>query len=274
MSRSFALLQRKLNESSYKEFFHPYFPIIPVEVFDRTRLPWLSGHEPHLFSAILTVASRENEQTHRICHDHMQRLTSTILTGSGADVEAVEAMLVLSQWVTCRPQVETSVGRGEEDRIAWMYIGTALRLGYFLGLDRASFKGEGNEDMAMMDRRRLAWLSCYVCDRQISVRLGKGFWARGPSPLSGLTADDFPTLQPRSPNEDNNAVIFQATLELTQLFSNAYDILYSAKEHGWKEMLDGQYTKYLEDLRMCIRNWNNTWGILICESIFYTLKAN
>jgi hypothetical protein len=254
-----------LTQKSYEEFFHPYFPIIPRETFDRTRLPWLSRYEPHLFSAILTIASKDNEQVHQVCYDHMQQLISMILAGSGANVEAVEAMLLLSQWVSHRPQAEIAVGRGEEDRVAWMYTGTALRLGYFLGIDRTSFKNDYHEDRATFNRKRVVWAACYICDRQVSVRLGKGFWSRGPGPLSGLKSEDFPTLQPRSPNEDNWALIFQANLELTQIFSNVHDILYSSKGHGWKEMLEGRYTKYLDDFRTSIRSWNDVWGTLICE---------
>lgn len=124
--------------SSYEESFHPFFPIIPQETFDLLRIPWLSRAEPHLFSAILTVASKDNERVYQICYDHMQQLLSTILAGSDANVEAVEAFLILSQWVSKKSQA--SVGRGEEDKLAWMYIGNALRLGYLLEIDRTSFK--------------------------------------------------------------------------------------------------------------------------------------
>jgi hypothetical protein len=262
-----------LTQNSYEQFFNPYFPIIPRETFDRTRLPWLSRHEPHLFSAILTIASKDDERVHQVCYDHMQQLVSMILAGADANVEAVEAMLLLSQWVSHRPQAEIAVGRGEEDRVAWMYIGTALRLGYFLGIDRTSFKNYGHEDASKFNRMRLAWSACYICDRLISVRLGKGFWARGPGPLSGLKSDDFPTLQPRSPNEDNWALIFQANLEITQIFSNVHDILYSSKGHGWKEMLEGRYAKYLDDFRTSIRSWNDVWGTLICELCVSSVKS-
>ncbi|KIM96735.1 hypothetical protein OIDMADRAFT_71071, partial [Oidiodendron maius Zn] len=255
----------------YGELFHPYFPITPRETLDQARLPWVSRYEPHLFAAILTIASKDNEQVHRVCYDHMQQLISMVMAGSSATVEAVEALLLLSQWVSHRPQTGLRVGRGEEDRVAWMYIGTALRLGYFLGIDQASFKSDSQEDMAMLNRKRLAWLACYICDRQVSVRLGKGFWARGPGPLSGLKSDDFPSLQPQSLNEDNWALIFQANIELTQIFSNAHDILYSLKEDGVKEMLEGRYAKYLDDFRTAIRSWNNVWGMLICSA---PLKAS
>lgn len=253
--------------SSYEQFFHPYFPIIPRETFDRTRLPWLSHHEPYLFSAILTIATKDDERVHQACYDHMQVLIGMITSGADANIDAVEALLLLSQWVSHRSHTSTTVGRGEEDRVAWMYIGNALRLAYFLGIDKVAFQsGAGaNEDPAMYNRKRLVWVACYICDRQVSVRVGKGFWSRGPGPLSGLRANDFPTLQPHSQGDDNWAMIFQANLELTQIFSNVHDILYSSKDAGWDEMLQGRYTKYLDDFRYSIRSWNDTWGNLNCS---------
>ena len=145
-----------------------------------------------------------------------------------------------------------------------MYIGTALRLGYFLGIDRTAFKSDSNEDPAKFNRKRLTWAVCYISDRSVSVRLGKGFWARGPGPLSGLRASDFPSLQPASANEENFALLFQANLELTQIFSNVHDILYSSKGHGWREMLEGRYAKHLDDFRTSIRHWNDNWEMLNC----------
>ncbi|KAM3072642.1 hypothetical protein ACMFMF_006981 [Clarireedia jacksonii] len=250
---------------TYERYFHPYFPIIPRQTFDHARIPWLSRAEPHLFSAILTIASRDHESVHQVCYDHMQNLVSMILAGADANVEAVEALLLLSQWVSHRPQADVAIGRGEEDRVAWMYIGTALRLAYFLGLDRTSFKSDSHEDPAKFNRKKLTWTACYICDRQVSVRVGKGFWARGPGPLSGLRSDDFPTLQPSPSDPDNYARMFQANLELTQIFSNVHDILYSSKGHGWKEMLEGRYAKYLDDFRSSIRTWNDNWGDLPCS---------
>jgi len=195
----------------------------------------------------------------------MQNMINEIMAGSDAELEAVEALLLLSQWVSNRPQHSVSVGRGEEDRVAWMYVGLALRLGYFLGTDRAAFKPDSREDPQTYRRKRLVWTACYMLDRQVSVRVGKGFWSRGPGPLSGLKGTDFPSLLEQSPEGDNWGSIFQANLELTQIFSNVYDILYAAKGHGWKEMLEGRYAKYLDDFRLSIRNWNDVWGNLQCK---------
>lgn len=252
-----------LTLQSYEQFFHPYFPIIPRDTFIRARLPWLSQREPHLFSAILTVASKDDERVHKICYDHMKDLVCMLTVGAEAGIEAVEAMLLLSQWVSHRSQASVAIGRGEEDRVAWMHIGTAVRLAYYLGIDRTSFRRDNQEDPKKYNRARIVWLACYLCDRQVSVRLGKAFWSRGPGPLSGMKAIDFPTLQPLNKGDEDRASIFQAHLELTQIFSNCHDILYSSKEHGWKSMLEGRYAKYLDDFRAAIRNWDSDWGHLI-----------
>ena len=201
----------------------------------------------------------------------MQDLNSMLLAGSDAGIEAVEAMLLLSQWVSHRPHASGEAGRGEEDRVAWMYTGTAVRLGYFLGIDSASFKRDSREDPNAFKRKRLVWMACYMCDRQVSVRLGKGFWSRGPGPLSGTTSSDFPSLKPISPGQDDWAMIFQANLELIQIFGNVHDILYSSKGPGFKEMLEGRYAKYLDDFRGTVRNWSDRWGTLTCSA---PLKAS
>lgn len=87
--------------------------------------------------------------------------------------------------------------------------------------------------------------ACYVSDRQISVRIGKAFWSRGPGPM---TSNDFPSLQSQNNGIDDYALTFQAHLELTQLFSNAHDILYGTKSHRDQLYSGGQYVKYLVSL--------------------------
>jgi hypothetical protein len=103
------------------------------------------------------------------------------------------------------------------------------------------------------------------------VRLGKGFWARGPGPLSGIKSSDFPTLQPLIPSEDDWALVFQANIELHQIFSNVHDVLYSSIDHNWKEMIEGRYAKYLDDFRASTRSWDDTWGTLACEYLLVIL---
>lgn len=66
---------------TFEQDYHPFFPIPPRSTFEPQGLPRLSRVEPHLFSAILTIASQENERVHQVCHDHMQQLVSTIVSG-------------------------------------------------------------------------------------------------------------------------------------------------------------------------------------------------
>ncbi|RKF73211.1 putative zn2 cys6 dna-binding protein [Golovinomyces cichoracearum] len=247
--------------TNYKELYHPYFPIVPQESFDPTRLPWMSKNEPYLFSAILTVASRDNGVLHQICYDHMQKLILMLLGGTNANINAVEGLLLLSQWVPCPLNSGSSMGRGEEDRITWMYIGMALRLAYYIGLDRTLDRSDIIEEQIYLYRKELVWAACYICDRQVSVRVGKRFWTRGPDPKS----NNVPTLRQISASDDNTALAFQANLEMTHIFSNVHNLLYSSKGDSLKEILTGRYTEYLDDFRACIRGWNETWGALPCS---------
>lgn len=84
-----------------------------------------------------------------------------------------------------------------------------------------------------------------MCDRQVSIRLGKGFWSRGPIPSVNWRAADFPSLQSQALGPDNLALLFQAQLELIQLFSNAHDILYSSAAHRKQLYLGGEYIRYI-----------------------------
>ena len=110
----------------------------------------------------------------------MQQLIADLVYSGTGSVEAVEAMLILAEWVPRRPHDEPQIGRGEEDHAAWMYVGIAIRLGYLLGIDRTGFRVETEGQSAELNRKRLAWAACYMSDRQISVRIGKAFWSRGP----------------------------------------------------------------------------------------------
>lgn len=84
-----------------------------------------------------------------------------------------------------------------------------------------------------------------MSDRQVSIRLGKGFWSRGPGPALHLRAADFPTLYSQPLGPDNMALLFQSQLELTQLISNAHDILYSSSSHRKQLYIGGEYVRYI-----------------------------
>jgi hypothetical protein len=257
--------------SRYAENFHPYLPLVPRKYFARTALNAFANTEKHLLTAVLTIASKdlvEQPEIHEYCSKYMHELISGIAAGAECDVEAVEALLLLAEWEPqgLRPRIER-VGRGEEDRAAWMHVGLALRSGYFIGMDRTSFRGDPFGDQEGEARRRLAWASCYVSDRLISVRIGRAFWSRGPGPMTGLVSQDFPSLQPAQEGEEDYAKIFQAMLDLTQLYGNVHEVLYSGMRTSNQMMLMGDYVKYVDDFRLAILRWKSLWGSLDCEFV-------
>ncbi|KAJ5819359.1 hypothetical protein N7474_004950 [Penicillium riverlandense] len=253
----------------YEANFHPYLPLVPRKYFQRPALDDFATNEKHLLTAVLTIASKDlvdRPEIHEYCSKYMHELISGIAAGAECDVEAVEALLLLAEWEPqgLRPRIER-VGRGEEDRAAWMHVGLALRSGYFIGLDRTSFRGDPSGDQETEARRRLAWASCYVSDRLISVRIGRAFWSRGPGPMTGLSSQDFPSLQPVTDGDEDYAKIFQAMLDLTQLYGNVHEVLYSGMRASNQMMLMGDYVKYVDDFRLAILRWKSLWGSLDCS---------
>ncbi|RMD39780.1 hypothetical protein DV735_g5343, partial [Chaetothyriales sp. CBS 134920] len=254
----------------YLEHYHPYLPLVPRKWYDPARLDAFAVSDKHLLTAVLTIASKDlvdQPNLHASCSRYMHDLISGIAAGHDCDVEAVEALLLLAEWEPqgLRNNIE-SVGRGEEDRSAWMHVGIALRTGYFLGLDRTAFRQESAVEATVDSRKRFAWANCYVSDRLISVRIGKAFWSRGPGPMTGLSAHDFPSLRPQNPSDEDYGKIFQATLDLTQLYTNVHDVLYSGMRTSGQMMLMGDYIKYVDDFRAGIARWNRSWGGLVCSS--------
>lgn len=83
--------------------------------------------------------------------------------------------------------------------------------------------------------------------------------------MTALRAQDFPSLQPRLGRHDDHAAIFQANLELTQLFSNAHDVLYATKSRSNQLNFGGEYVKYIDDFRVALRSWHSTWGVFTCS---------
>ena len=83
--------------------------------------------------------------------------------------------------------------------------------------------------------------------------------------MTGLSSHDFPSLQPLSPSDEDYGKIFQAILDLTQLYSNVHDVLYSGMRTSGQMMLMGDYVKYVDDFRTAIARWNTSWGGLVCS---------
>lgn len=109
--------------------------------------------------------------------------------------------------------------------------------------------------------RLLIYLDIFLADRQISVRLGQSFWSRGPSLAAKFTAKDFPTLQPRPENENEDyASLLEASIEVVQLLHNAHAILYSSKERTLSMVYEGSYARYLDDFHTAAKTWHSKWS--------------
>jgi hypothetical protein len=252
----------------YATNFHPYFPLVPREYFDPSELDNFAETQEHLFTAVLTVSSKDlpnMSEVHRACSELMVELISDITRGASCNAEAVVALLIVAEWEPQGLQSPTEeIGSGEEDRAAWMHVGIALRAGYYLGLDRTSFRDPVSEKEDST-RKRLIWTCCYISDRLISVRIGRAFWSRGPGPTINLKPDDFPSLKPLTPEDNDYAKILQATLELTQLYGNVHDVLYSGMRTNHHMMLTGDYVKYIDDFRRALELWDNQWKSFNCK---------
>jgi hypothetical protein len=198
----------------YRDYYHPYYPLAPAETFDTTRLALTASKEPHLLTAILVISSKdlvEDSHIYEACSEHMKSLVAALAAGGQADVEAVEALLILAEWAPYTQRGSSKVGKGEEDKESWMHVGIALRIAYFLALDKYSFRFVDHGKDPHHSRKRLLWTAAYVSDRHISIRIGKAFWSRGPGPLTTLRREDYPSLIPKSPNDEDYASIFQGS---------------------------------------------------------------
>ncbi|PHH60123.1 hypothetical protein CDD81_2081 [Ophiocordyceps australis] len=247
----------------YHDKYHPFFPIALGAMFDGSPVSEWADKEPHLLTAILTVASKDDPswaRVHDACSQYMESLVSKLVYAGSSNIGPVEALLILAEWAPQRPQENSTIGCGQEDHGAWMLVGIAIRLGYLQRLEQTALVPENGPQSVDASRRRIAWAACYMSDRQVSIRLGKGFWSRGPIPSINWRAADFPTLQAQALGSDNLALLFQAQLELIQLFSNAHDILYSSSSHRKQLYTGGEYVRYIDDFASVLRKWKLSWA--------------
>ncbi|KHN97312.1 C6 transcription factor [Metarhizium album ARSEF 1941] len=247
----------------YHDRFHPFFPVAYASIFEEGPISEWAEKEPHLLTAILTVASKDDPTWFRVydaCSRHIESFMSTLIYAGSNSVGSVEALLILAEWAPQRPQENSAIGCGQEDHGAWMLVGLAVRLGYLQRLEQTALLPDDQKPSAEVCRKRVVWAACYMSDRQVSIRLGKGFWSRGPGPALHLRAADFPTLQVQTLGPDNMGLLFQAHLELTQLISNAHDILYSSTSHRKQLYVGGEYVRYIDDFAQLVRKWKLTWA--------------
>ncbi|KAH7232875.1 hypothetical protein BKA59DRAFT_504057 [Fusarium tricinctum] len=247
----------------YHNNFHIFFPIAYSAIFDCGSISESIENEPYLMTAILTVATKDDPSwsiAHNACARYMESQISKLIYTGSTTVGAVEALLILAEWAPQPLEENLMIGCGKEDQGSWMLVGVAIRLAYLQNLEQTGLTQRVVGTTELLSRKRIAWAACYMSDRQISIRLGKGFWSRGPGPSVNLRASDFPYLQTQKLGNDNLALLFQAHLEITQLFSNAHDILYSSTSHREQLYTGGEYVRYIDDFSSVLRKWKLSWG--------------
>ncbi|GKZ35750.1 hypothetical protein AbraIFM66950_006503 [Aspergillus brasiliensis] len=259
--------------SEYLRCYHPYCPFAPTHLLVPTNTRTIQRSEYFLLTAVLTIASRDNpghSLTHRYCWDHTQRLLVDVLLAHPwtQTPATVQGLLLLAEWLPHIQMQETTSESSKnlfsEDRTAWSLVGLAVRQGYLQRLDQAAFRDcNTNRPKQRSEQDRIVWSFIFIADRQISVRLGQSFWSRGPSLAAKFTAADFPSLQPRPENDNEDyASWLQASMELIQILHNAHAILYSSKDRTLAMVYEGDYARYLDDFRTSATIWHSTWGNL------------
>ncbi|KAM3520623.1 hypothetical protein NHJ13051_006742 [Beauveria bassiana] len=215
----------------YHENFHPFFPVVYKSIFDGHISDWIEK-EPHVLTAVLTVASKEEpswQRAHEACSRHMESLLSPLIYGGVTTVGAVEALLILAEWAPQPPHEISSIGCGKEDYGAWMLVGVAIRLGYLQRLEQTGLQDPPDSQSESFSRKKIAW--AVIAKFQYALEKDSG--------LEGQAQHRI-----------------YAQLELTQLFSNAHDILYSSTSHREQLYVGGEY----DDFAAVLRKWKMTWG--------------
>ncbi|KIY72965.1 hypothetical protein CYLTODRAFT_417473 [Cylindrobasidium torrendii FP15055 ss-10] len=260
---------------------HFFFPMVPFTRIPRTpeEMAKFAFEEQDLASVIVVIASRYmNEGEWAGLHEKTWAFFKTrladLMSGEAATIGTVEALLLLSEYLPRIRSDDSTALHEQENRMAWNLTGMAVRIGYMMGLDQKTFitsstPGSVTTEDNQLNRERLAWTYCYLFDRQISIRIGKAFWSRGPGLCFHAQNDNepaahtnFPSLKPVAGLQDDYASVVQAYTDLTQILTNAHDILYPSKDRTITLVKVGEYYKYLDAFTRSMNNgfqtnWQN-----------------
>ncbi|ODN73405.1 hypothetical protein L202_07931 [Cryptococcus amylolentus CBS 6039] len=310
--KDFALVKMKIVteqqafalSEAYFKCHHHFFPIIPSAIIPRTydQLSVFSKAEKYLLAAFIIIASRvDNTPEMRDIHDRswtvMRKWISRIQSlGEPPTIGLVESLLLLAEFLprTPRDSLPTATPEsrdedpfdsgvveephGVENRQAWQIIGLAVRSAYEMGLDKLGLQLIAETERTLeLERAKLAWVYCYLFDRHISIRLGKGFWTRGGSvcfqgysssaqtgPAAAIV--NFPFLREikssdpagNTPQEDLGSLV-QAYLELTMMMSNAHDVLHPNAARTRSLVVYGEYFKYIDEMARSLDGFKILW---------------
>lgn len=276
----------------------PIFQTVRIP-HNQAQLAALAQDDPFLLSAIVCVASRHHAAPGmKEVHEKTYALVREVLAdyacaGWQPSIGFVEGVLILAENLPrdrgtatsadmIAPASETAQGlHGLENRRSWALTGTAIRAAYGLGLDQLALEdGARNADL---ERARGVWTWCYLYDRTLGLRTGLAFWSRGPTICFQGYSDivqtgeaaakvNFPYMMQHdthTPNtnvpspalydSNDSASMMQATLELTQIMTNAHDILFSTPSRTKNLVRKGEYFKFLDHFRRALDSFTVAW---------------
>ncbi|WRT70083.1 uncharacterized protein IL334_007077 [Kwoniella shivajii] len=277
----------------YFRCHHHLNPICPSAVLPKCSqdLAYYASKERYTITAFIIIASRvdtapASREIHNKAWAVMRGWITDVQTlGAPPTIGLVESLLLLSENLPRTPPLASPAElnaagareeiHGDENRQAWQLIGLAVRSAYELGLDKIALRLLPDSERTLeIERAKVAWTYCYLFDRHISIRLGKGFWARGAavcfqgyssSAQTGPAAGhgNFPFLSEIGDEEDHPqddyASLIQAYLELTQLMSNAHDVLYPNASRTRSLVMHGEYFKYLDEMARSLDAFKVLW---------------
>ncbi|KAK4687831.1 hypothetical protein P7C73_g2287, partial [Tremellales sp. Uapishka_1] len=281
------------------ELHHPVLPIFQTTRIPRTpaQLAQLADEDPFLLSVIIAVAThhhpdpnifRIHDQTWAILRE---TLADFSCSGLPASVGFVEGVLLLAENLPREktlPTKETSMdllvgssaGRadmsglhGTENRRSWSLTGIAIRAAYGIGLDQLALETNEGERTAELERARGAWTWCYLYDRTIDKLLpflmfaapAYQFGRHACEPTGEAAARiNFPYMMspsdtPSQPSRDDSASLMQSLMELTQIMTNAHDILYPSKLRTSALVRGGEYYKFLDHFNRALESFKLVW---------------
>ncbi|CAN6613324.1 hypothetical protein TRVA0_005S02432 [Trichomonascus vanleenenianus] len=253
---------------------HHYMPVLPsnrVPDSDAKILEF-ALKEPILLVAFVVIASRyDSPQIHAASWAYMKEIISGLVTGEvKPTIGAVEAILLLSDNIPLVDAETTGESiRIVQERLTWQFIGLAISIGYYLGLDQKTllFPDENMDEYT--HRMRLVWTYSYIHDRQASIRLGLPFRNRGAAICFFSTTlrtiisrggmADFPTLIPSPESPDDFASLMEAHVELTDILSNIHETLYPNRDRTIALVRAGEYQQTLDEFTRTFYAFQSTW---------------
>ncbi|WVR07572.1 hypothetical protein IAU60_004614 [Kwoniella sp. DSM 27419] len=257
---------------------HPSLPIFQTARIPRTReqLIDLAFEDSFLLTCIIAIASHHPpDPRYREVHDKTwpilrETMADYSFAGLPASIGFVEGVLLLAEHLPrdkSRQDKESSLSllaapgspvageHGTDNRRSWSLTGLAIRAAYLIGLDQIALEiNEGHRDP---DMSSLAFWSrgpslCFVGYSHISQTGSAAARVNFPLQLSpGETSDES--------THDDSASLMQALVELTQIMTNAHDILYPSKARTAILVRQGEYFLFLDHFRRALDSYRSVW---------------